>query len=1297
MKRWRVALATTLVAMLVLVALTGAALWVFARQPSLVVGWLLPTLEQRLADAIGMPVQVGASALRRDGQAVIVELDDLSIRQRDGRPVLQAPKVVVTWASAMRVVSSAGPEAIEIDGPRVELVRGSDGRVRLGDIALEPGGASLGRWESFAAELRQLTVRSGALIWIDAARGAAPVAFSDVEIGLHPASANTTATLAATPPTGWGDRLTASANWRGNSWASASGSVDVKAPRAELQPWRTLFGLPAAVDRVELGSGRLDLHAEFDATRPSRPSRLSRLQADLDRGGVMLAAAAPHRPPLQLRDLRMQADYAPPERSGASATLVLRDLAFDTEDGRHWPRGRLSLGWSCPAAPSQAAAMREALTGGCASQLDADVLDLSLLDDVALHLPLAPEVHAQLLELRPRGLAHHVRLRWNPGAPQALALHAEVSALAFAAGRPAADGAPARPGLDGAHLVIDLADGQGQAELALVPGTLTLPGALADPALSFDDARATLRFRVAQAAGKALALKDVQVDAATFRKGDGSGSFTAHWQAAQAGKVPSAATTTAKVEATTTTTAAAPPAARLDLDGTLADVDVSRLARTLPLALPAALRRELRAALLAGRIRRASVAWHGALGASGATASSPATAWPPPLAVQADLDGVTLDPNGLDGGASHWPLLTALAAHLQLDTTGLAFGPLQARSGALALQGVQGRLVASGAAPLLQLTGEVRGPLSQMAVVAQGLLTQLSKATLPKFAADTASSLQGQGDLSLALRLPLGHAEGAEASGQLAFSDAALRPLPGWPRVEQVGGSVSFGAQGVRVQARTQDFLGGPLQVAGGRAADGAWRLQAQGSASAGAIAVAAGVSKAMRAAFGGTLRYDAALAWSDGETPRIDLTSDLVGLAVDLPYPMTKTAAQALPLHVYSDGAEAWRVQIGALAQGCAAPSPRGDLRVALVLTAAAAASDAQAARSNASCQPPPEGERLTARIDRLDLAAWQAAAHRLAGGAAQTAMPAAAAAGPSSSTRDLHVEVASLRWHDIDLGRLRLASSGSEVARHIELDLTAGKSSLTGQALCTSGMLAPAQATPPGWTFTLNTEDAGALLDRLDWHHVMEGGQGSIRGKAPCTTWSDPAGYRAQMELDLTKGSLPAIKPGVARVLGALSLGSLVRRLKGDLSDLEDTGFAFDRFEGPVTLAPGLVLDAQLQLQGPSAAVTIDGRVGLASRTQDLHLGVTPTTDLGAASLGYALVNPALGLGSLAAQFLLHAPLAALTRREYRVCGSWHDPLVHEIDAAAGAKAPPECPAIAIGATGAAPPITSARTPRR
>ncbi len=155
---------------------------------------------------------------------------------------------------------------------------------------------------------------------------------------------------------------------------------------------------------------------------------------------------------------------------------------------------------------------------------------------------------------------------------------------------------------------------------------------------------------------------------------------------------------------------------------------------------------------------------------------------------------------------------------------------------------------------------------------------------------------QGQGRLGLKLTLPLQTIDKSKVAGTYQFINNRLVPAPGFPPLEQINGRLEFTESTVRVPNATASFLGGPLSVSAGSQRDAAVSIQLRGRINADAVRRAGGAE---------WLRYmRGATDWRGALTmrnKRVDLVVDstLQGLAVNLPAPFTKTAAESLPLRL--------------------------------------------------------------------------------------------------------------------------------------------------------------------------------------------------------------------------------------------------------------------------------------------------------------------------------------------------------------------------------------------------------------
>ncbi|MEO0003490.1 MAG: hypothetical protein RLZZ22_1182 [Pseudomonadota bacterium] len=206
------------------------------------------------------------------------------------------------------------------------------------------------------------------------------------------------------------------------------------------------------------------------------------------------------------------------------------------------------------------------------------------------------------------------------------------------------------------------------------------------------------------------------------------------------------------------------------------------------------------------------------------------------------------------------------------------------------------------------------------------------------------------------------------------------------------------------------------------------------------------------------------------------------------------------------------------------------------------------------------------------------------------------------------------------------------------------------------------------------LEIGDAGALLTRLGMPGVVRGGQGSLTGQigwlgSPLAL--HPPSLNGALRLALERGQFLQADPGLAKLLGVLSLQALPRRLTLDFRDIFSEGFVFDSVSGSARIAQGVISSDDLQMKGVNAVVFLDGSADLGQETQDLSALVIPELNAGGASLMASLVNPAIGLGSFVAQYLIGKPLRAAATQQFHISGSWYDPKVEKVETGA-AKLP-------------------------
>jgi uncharacterized protein YhdP len=209
-----------------------------------------------------------------------------------------------------------------------------------------------------------------------------------------------------------------------------------------------------------------------------------------------------------------------------------------------------------------------------------------------------------------------------------------------------------------------------------------------------------------------------------------------------------------------------------------------------------------------------------------------------------------------------------------------------------------------------------------------------------------------------------------------------------------------------------------------------------------------------------------------------------------------------------------------------------------------------------------------------------------------------------------------------------------------------------------------------------TLDVQDTPAYLAAFGLPGAVKGAPTKIQGQLVWKGAPDDFDYPSlggSLHVAVGAGQFTKIDPGIGKLLGVLSLQALPRRITLDFRDVFSEGFAFDSIVGDVRIASGVMRTDELLLNGPAARVAIGGEVNLERETQRLTVKVMPSlatsvsAGAGAAAILLAAANPlvgaAIGAGTLLAQKMMKDPIEQIFSYEYRVSGSWTDPVVERV----------------------------------
>ncbi len=200
----------------------------------------------------------------------------------------------------------------------------------------------------------------------------------------------------------------------------------------------------------------------------------------------------------------------------------------------------------------------------------------------------------------------------------------------------------------------------------------------------------------------------------------------------------------------------------------------------------------------------------------------------------------------------------------------------------------------------------------------------------------------------------------------------------------------------------------------------------------------------------------------------------------------------------------------------------------------------------------------------------------------------------------------------------------------------------------------------------FKLDIADSGELLSRFGLKDVVRRGHGKMEGQV---AWMgspislDYPSMTGAFTVNVETGQFLKADPGMAKLLGVLSLQALPRRFTLDFRDVFSEGFAFDFLRGDVTIEQGIARTNNLQMKGVNAAVLMEGRADIGKETQDIKAVVVPEVNAGTASLIATVINPAVGLGTFLAQLFLRKPLMEAATQEFHIDGAWADPKITRV----------------------------------
>jgi uncharacterized protein (TIGR02099 family) len=816
-----------------------------------------PQLEVWATQSLGVRVRVGAVAAQSKGMVPSFELKDVTLLDAQDRVALRLPKVLI--ALSPRSLWRFGFEQIYIDRPVLDVRRDVNGKITMAGLDFSDdrdGDTAALDW--FFSQF-EFAIHDGTLRWTDELRGAEPVLLSQVAVVVRNRGRHHDVRLDATPPESLGSRFSLRGRFlqplltrQNGRWETWEGQLYAEFERADLAEMRHYMPLG-----VELTQGRGALRAWLEVNQ----GRVTQVAADVALAEVQVVLGADLQP---LAVQRMQGRLGG-QRLPFGFEFFTQSLRFDTLEGLHWPGGDVFL------------RMEQSHSGQPErGELQVDRLDLAALAQIASRLPLDASLRERLQTFAPKGRVDSLQASWQGAlsAPQAYAAKGRVSQLEIAA---VAD----VPGVKGLDVDFDFDQQAGQARLAVVNGSVDLPGIFQEPVIPVTSLAANARW---QRQGERVAL---QLDQVKFANADAEGEAQIKWETADPAKSLSRALYPGV----------------LDLQANLSRAEGKRVYRYLPLVIDQEARDYVRDAVLDGQASAVRFQVKGEIDQLPLIDPKKGA-----FRISAQVAGARLayvPPSLQDSGDLPWPVLTDLSGELVIDRMQLQVNKARATLGvgtALQVTQVEARIDDLEHSKV-NVNADIKGPLPEMMrLVNASPLRAMTDQAL------AASVVSGSATYQLKLLLPIADIDQSSVRGSVTLAGNDVQITPDSPKLTRARGRVNFTEAGVSLTGVQAQMLGGEVRLEGGLllvpespAGRGAPTLiRASGVASAEGLRQATElgfVSRLARKA-SGTAAYTASLGLRKGVVELL-VNSNLQGVALSLPEPLGKSADTLLPLRL--------------------------------------------------------------------------------------------------------------------------------------------------------------------------------------------------------------------------------------------------------------------------------------------------------------------------------------------------------------------------------------------------------------
>ncbi|BAS67373.1 YhdP family protein [Bathymodiolus septemdierum thioautotrophic gill symbiont] len=198
---------------------------------------------------------------------------------------------------------------------------------------------------------------------------------------------------------------------------------------------------------------------------------------------------------------------------------------------------------------------------------------------------------------------------------------------------------------------------------------------------------------------------------------------------------------------------------------------------------------------------------------------------------------------------------------------------------------------------------------------------------------------------------------------------------------------------------------------------------------------------------------------------------------------------------------------------------------------------------------------------------------------------------------------------------------------------------------------------------------ENLAEFLKNLKIKEKVTGGAFNfdVRLACECAPWKmnykNITGY---LDLNVKKGVFMDQDPNIGRVLSLINIGSIAKRLKLDISDATNKGFAYENIETQIYLGNAIASIENFKLESLSSQITLTGTGDIVKQEYDLVAKVIPAVGDAIPVATYLAGGGLIGLGVwlIDNQLFKGKMIDGIVSFKYKITGPWEKPIIKDYD---------------------------------